>query len=323
MHRDGVIGCRRTPIFLLWLVLVMATCLSVCWSVGVVGRELSGMSSSGPGACAEAAVDLGGYLARIGYQGAALPHLGTLRALHALHPAAIPFENLDPLLGLPVPLDLSSLQHKMVRGGRGGYCFEHNTLFKAVLEAVGFKVTGLIARARWIVTPDAPPTPRTHMMLCVELDGERWLCDVGFGGHLAAAPIRLRLGVEQETPWNIVRLVPVGDLIGLETRLPAGWKECYRFTMEPIFAIDYELANWFTAAHPASRFRSSLVAERLTAETRFTIGNRRYIQRHRDGRVEETELQSAEMLADALTHGLGLPDSVDADAVWRRLDAVG
>ncbi len=281
------------------------------------------MSPPGTGVVPEDTVDLAGYLARIGHHGPALPELATLQALHVLHPAAIPFENLDPLLGLPVPLDLSSLQGKMVRGGRGGYCFEHNTLFKAVLEAIGFTVTGLIARARWIVTPDAPPTPRTHMMLCVELDGERWLCDVGFGGHLAAAPIRLRLGVEQETPWNIVRLVPVGDLIGLETRLPTGWKECYRFSIEPIFAIDYELANWFTAAHPASRFRSSLVAERLTAQTRFTIGNRRYIQRHRDGRVEEIELQSADMLAEALTAGLGLPNSVDADAIWQRLDAAG
>ena len=267
-------------------------------------------------------LNLAAYFARIGFAGAAMPDFATLQALHALHPAAIPFENLDPLLGLPVALDLASLQTKLVRGGRGGYCFEHNTLFKAVLEAIGFAVGGLIARVRWMVTADAPPTPRTHMILVVELEGERWLCDVGFGGHLAAAPIRLRLGIEQATPWNTVRLVAAGELIALETRLPAGWKECYRFSLEPAFAVDQELANWFTSAHPASRFRSSLVCERLTPKTRFTLGNGRYIRRHLDGRVEETPIESAATLADALTTGLGLPVSVDAAAVWRRLSEV-
>lgn len=266
--------------------------------------------------------DLPAYFARIGFTGVAAPDLKTLQALHALHPAAIPFENLDPLLGLPVPLDLASLQAKLVRGGRGGYCFEHNTLFKAVLETIGFPVSGLLARARWLVTPDAPPTPRTHMILVTELEDERWLCDVGFGGHLAAAPIRLRLEIEQATPWHIVRLVARGDGIALETRLPAGWKECYRFGMEPVFAIDHELANWYTAAHPASRFRNALMCERLTRETRHTLGNGRYIRRHRDGRVEESPLDSAAALAEALTTGLGLPDSVDAEAVWRRLGEV-
>ncbi len=267
-------------------------------------------------------LDLAGYFARIGFTGAAAPDLATLQALHALHPAAIPFENLDPLLGLPVALDLASLQAKLVRGGRGGYCFEHNTLFKAALEAIGFSVTGLIARVRWMVVPDAPPTPRTHMILAVELEGERWLCDVGFGGHIAAAPIRLRLGIEQATPWNTVRLVPAGELIALETRLPAGWKECYRFSLEPAFAADQELANWFTSAHPASRFRTSLVCERLTPQTRLTLGNGRCIRRHIDGRIEETPIDSVAVLADALTSGLGLPASIDAEAVWRRLGEV-
>ena len=75
------------------------------------------MSPPGTGVVPEDTVDLAGYLARIGHHGPALPELATLQALHVLHPAAIPFENLDPLLGLPVPLDLSSLQGKMVRGG--------------------------------------------------------------------------------------------------------------------------------------------------------------------------------------------------------------
>ena len=83
-------------------------------------------------------LDTDAYFARIGYEGKASVDLATLSALHALHPAAIVFENLDPLLGRPVPLDLAALQAKLVTGRRGGYCFEQNTLFKAVLEASRF-----------------------------------------------------------------------------------------------------------------------------------------------------------------------------------------
>ena len=120
------------------------------------------------------------YLARIGFRGSVEPNFATLAALHCQHVNAIPFEGLDPLVGLPVNLDLGALQRKLVRSRRGGYCFEQNILFKAALETIGFKVTGLTARVLWMSPPDSPLGPKTHMLLKVDLpDGPR-LADVGF-----------------------------------------------------------------------------------------------------------------------------------------------
>src|SRR4051794_39877223 len=105
-------------------------------------------------------LDLDAYLSRIRYAGPRTATLETLEAVHALHPAAIPFENLNPLLGLPVGLDVESLQSKLVTGGRGGWCFEHNTLFRHALEALGFSVTSLGARVLWNAPPGGPLGPR-------------------------------------------------------------------------------------------------------------------------------------------------------------------
>src|SRR5438094_749721 len=92
-------------------------------------------------------IDLDAYFARIGYSGSPAPTLETLRAIHALHPTAIAFENLDPLLGRQVQIDLASIQKKLIASGRGGYCYEMNGLLAGVLRALEFEVTGLSARA--------------------------------------------------------------------------------------------------------------------------------------------------------------------------------
>src|SRR5881398_483010 len=118
------------------------------------------------------ALDLDAYLARIGYQGGLSPTAAVLKALHSAHVFSIPFENLDILLGRPILLDLESLQAKLVHGKRGGYCFEQNLLFAAVLEQLGFAVTRLAARVR---RGAARLLPRTHMTLRVEVEGAAWL----------------------------------------------------------------------------------------------------------------------------------------------------
>ena len=119
--------------------------------------------------CVSSPFDLDAYLERIGYTGPRTATLDTLEALHALHPAAIPFENLNPLLGWPVALDVESLQAKLVAGGRGGWCYEHNTLFRHALEALGFSVTSLGARVLWNTPPGSPVGARHHMLLLVDL----------------------------------------------------------------------------------------------------------------------------------------------------------
>src|SRR5579862_105740 len=111
----------------------------------------------------DTAIDLTAYFGRIGFSGPArpAPTLDTLRALHLLHPQAIPFENLDVLIGRPVLLDLESIQRKLIANRRGGYCYEHNLLFRSVLEALGFRVRGFAGRVLW--GREAPDMPaRTH-----------------------------------------------------------------------------------------------------------------------------------------------------------------
>jgi N-hydroxyarylamine O-acetyltransferase len=264
-------------------------------------------------------IDLDAYFARIGYAGARTPDLATLRAIHALHPAAIPFENLDPLLGRPVPLDLAALQRKLVGSRRGGYCFEQNTLLRAVLEALGFKVTSFTARVVWRVPPDRPPNPRAHMVLKVDLDDGAWLADVGFGGYLLAAPLRFVPDLEQDTVSGTLALRRDDFTCTLQLKVAGAWQDVYRFTLEPTFPIDQEVANWFTAAHPDSRFRNNLLMERLTPQVRISLFNTRLTRRYADGRMEEATLAGGDDLGRVLVADFGLEPPADPASVFARL----
>ena len=200
------------------------------------------------------AFDLDAYLDRIGYRGPHTATLDTLEAVHALHPAAIPFENLNPLVGWPVALDIHSLQAKMVSGGRGGWCFEHNALFRHALEALGFSVTNLAARVIWNVPPGSPVGARSHMLLLVDVNGLPYLSDVGFGGNVLTAPLRLETHIAQPTPHEPHRLLPLENGLVLEASVGGEWKPFYRFTLEPQFPADYEVSNWYLCHHPVRFF---------------------------------------------------------------------
>src|SRR5260370_29963050 len=128
----------------------------------------------------EEAFDLDAWLRRIGRGGSRAPTLATLRAVVAAHAAAISYESIDVLLERTPRLDLASLQQKMVAGGRGGYCFEQNMLFRGALRALGYTVTSLQARVVRGLAVDAP-RPMLHMVLRVDLPEGAFLADVGFG----------------------------------------------------------------------------------------------------------------------------------------------
>jgi N-hydroxyarylamine O-acetyltransferase len=150
-------------------------------------------------------IDLDAYLRRIGFAGRARADLATLRDIHRLHADAIPFENLSALVGEPIALDPAALEAKLVRAGRGGWCFEQNLLLAHALEAIGFEVTRLAARVRWNVAPDVE-TPRSHCLLRVRTEAGDYIADVGFGGQTFTAPLALTPGVEQQTPHERFRL---------------------------------------------------------------------------------------------------------------------
>jgi N-hydroxyarylamine O-acetyltransferase len=264
----------------------------------------------GKGACMSHDLDLDAYFARIGYDGPREPTLEVLRALHLSHAQAIPFENLDPLLGRRVKLAPEALTEKLVRGGRGGYCFEQNGLFLAALRALGFDAIGLQARVVW----QGPGlTPRTHMLIRVRLPEGDHIADVGFGGMSLTAPLRLEAGEAQETPHGLFRLMAVGSEFQLETQLPERWAPMYRFDLTEAFAPDYEVANWYVSTYPESIFVANLMAARVLPGRRLALSNG-VMTVYREGGMDRLTIETPEALAKVLREefGIALPEGVEA-----------
>jgi N-hydroxyarylamine O-acetyltransferase len=258
------------------------------------------------------------YLARIGYKGALEANLHTLAALAASHVDAIPFEGFDPLLRRPGSLDLSALQAKLVDGRRGGYCFEQNTLFKAALETVGFAVTGLAGRVRWMSPPDSPLGPKTHMMLKVDLAEGTYLADVGFGACLLDAPLQLKTDIDQRTAMGTYRLSRSDGLFFLGAKQPAGWRTMYAFDLQPQIPADYVLANWFTSTSPLVPFTSRLVMERLSSDKRYKLNNRTFLIEARDGEVTATrELAGADELREVIDDTFRITLPAPAEEIFK------
>ena len=173
-------------------------------------------------------INLENYFKRIGYTGDRTPTLETLTLLHQLHPQAIPFENLNPLLRLPVQLDIPSLEQKLVYQNRGGYCFEQNLFLGHVLKLLGFKVKGLAARVLWNI-PDGVIIARGHMLLLVEINEEPYIADVGFGGLTLTAPLRFIPQEEQATPHEVFRILPIEEEYILQGNIQGEWKQLDRY----------------------------------------------------------------------------------------------
>jgi N-hydroxyarylamine O-acetyltransferase len=221
-------------------------------------------------------MDLPAYLARIGVSGDLRPDEATLRRLVWGHVSSIAFENVDVQLGRPIRIDLESIERKLVGSRRGGYCFEQNALFAAVLGELGYSVTTLAARVRW---NRVGPTPRTHMLSVVRLDGASWVADVGFGGFVPTEPLRLVEGREQETSLGTFRFLRESGFLVLQARIERGFSDMYAFTEEPHGPVDYEVMNHYTSTHPASRFKTSLIVSRPTRDARHSLLDREYVIR--------------------------------------------
>lgn len=245
-------------------------------------------------------INLDAYLKRIDHAGSIAPTLETLSMLHLRHPNAIPFENLDPLMERPVRLQLSDIAQKLVVERRGGYCFEHNLLFKAVLEDMDFPVTGLAAAVLWNRAPDAP-TDANHMALLVDVGGVPYLADVGFGGEVLTAPLRLRADLVQETPNGRFRLSGGHPKWLLEAEIDGEFVALYEFTLAPHASADYTAMN--DLAMPA--FRDELRVARVDGATRHRLLNAR-LRSTADGVTTERTLTSLIELRDVLTTVFGI-----------------
>lgn len=212
--------------------------------------------------------ELDAYLRRIGLRGR--PSLAELHRAHVTH---ILFENLDPLVGIPVSLDPDAIARKLVDNGRGGYCFEHNLLFKRALEALGLRVETMLARVR-NGRPEGAAAPLTHLLLRVEYQGALWHADVGFGQGTLLEPVPFGAGGPYEQSGWRYRVTPEQRRLVLQSHASDGWRDLYAFDPEPVPAIDIELSNWFTCTHPQSRFVTGLlVTEHAADGSRTTLSD--------------------------------------------------
>ena len=254
------------------------------------------------------ALDLTGYLDRINYRGAAEPNIDVLQDLVTAHTQSIPFENLDPLLGVPVD-DLSpeALTDKLVHRRRGGYCYEHNGLMGYVLAELGFRVRRLAGRVVWMSPADSPLPAQTHTLLAVTFPGSQgsYLVDVGFGGQTPTSPIRFETGGVQHTTHEPYRLEDRGDGLVLQAQVRGEWQALYEFTTRTQPQIDLKVGSWFASTHPSSHFVTNLMAALVTADARWNLADRN-LAIHRAGATENILLDDAAAVVDTLSERLGI-----------------
>lgn len=212
------------------------------------------------------------YLQRLGFDAPPAPTLETLRQLQLRHTGVFPFENLSTLSGQPVLIDLPSIEQKVLHDGRGGYCYELNNLFLALLQALGFDARGLSGRVV-MGQPEGAWTARTHRLSLVALDGVRYITDVGFGGMVPTAPLMLDTPAEQFTPHEPYRIEQHEDGYTLRANVAGEWRAMYIFDLQRQEDIDYAVGNWYVSTHPESSFARQLMVARTGEGWRRTLNN--------------------------------------------------
>lgn len=269
------------------------------------------------------ALDLNAYFDRVGYGGATDPTLDVLRALVTAHTRNIPFENLDPFLGVPVDdLSVDALTDKLVHRRRGGYCYEQNGLMGYVLAELGFQVRRLGGRVVWMNPPDAPVPAQTHTLLAVSFPGSDgpYLVDVGFGGQTPTSPLRLAIGGVQQTTHEPFRLEDRRDGLVLQAQVREQWQSLYEFTTQTRPQIDLTVGSWYVSTHPSSHFVTGLMVAAVTDDARMNLAGRTLTIHRADG-TEKILLDDAATVVDVLGTRFGI-DVPDPGGLETRLDAL-
>lgn len=247
-------------------------------------------------------MDTGSYLRRINYKGNIVPAYETLRQLHLAHLMSVPFENLSIHMNEPIILNEQSLFEKIILRKRGGFCYELNGLFAALLKTLGFNVTMLsagVAKADGGFKPDFD-----HMTLLVMLD-KPMLADVGFGDSFLE-PLILEPGLEQVQGSRTFRIDPEGDSLILMLRNGNGmWKAQYRFSLTPHEYPDYYDMCRYHQTSPDSHFTRRRICSLALPDGRVTLSDKRLIIT-RNGRRQERELTDSDEYNEALRKHFGI-----------------
>ncbi|MDQ0601804.1 N-hydroxyarylamine O-acetyltransferase [Streptomyces canus] len=244
------------------------------------------------------------YLRRLGAEHPAWPTADVLRELQLRHLQTVPFENLSIHLGEEIVLEEKRLLDKVVGARRGGFCYELNGCFGALLAALGFEVTLLAARVYG--EEERLGIPYDHLALRVRtVDGGDWLADVGFGAH-SHHPLAMGARGEQVDPGGTFRIVEAGadaagvrgGHVGAETAdldVVMGGKPQYRLEVRPRVLGDFVAGAWWHSTSPASHFTRSPVCSRVTEDGgRITLSGRSFTVTGADGTREVRELGTDE-----------------------------
>jgi N-hydroxyarylamine O-acetyltransferase len=241
---------------------------------------------------------LDAYLERIRYNGPLPPSAETLCRLHRAQAMNIPFENLDIFLGRPIQLDPASLFTKLVEKQRGGYCYELNGLFLMALQHLGFTVTPLAAR----VFGGETWSQKSHQLTLVEIEGRRWLADVGFGGNSLIKAIPFELESEFPQYLDTYRLKADTKLgFVLQHKLEDQWRSLYAFSLEEHYPADYRMMNYYNSTSPASLFTQHIICTLPTEKARIILYDSELKIRGLDETIT-THLEGKDTYREALQH---------------------
>ncbi|WP_369270985.1 arylamine N-acetyltransferase [Streptomyces sp. R11] len=261
-------------------------------------------------------VEVDAYLRRLGVEHPAWPTVDLLRELHLRHLQTVPFENLSIHLGEEIVLEEKRLLDKVVGARRGGFCYELNGAFGALLAALGFDVTLLAGRVH--VKEEEVGIPYDHMALKVRtVDGGAWLADVGFGAH-SHYPLAFEERGEQVDPAGVFRIVEAGpDAAGVrggadaeeaaDLEVVMDGRAEYRLERRPRALGDFVAGAWWHSTSPGSHFTQSLVCSRVTKEGgRITLSGRTFKTTAADGTREERKLGTDEEVLEVYRERFGI-----------------
>lgn len=239
------------------------------------------------------------YLQRLGFDTPPAPTLDTLRQLQLRHTGEFPFENLTTLSGEPVLIDLPSIEQKVLHAGRGGYCYELNNLFLALLQELGFEARAISGRVV-MGQPEGAWTARTHRLSLVTIDDVRYITDVGFGGMVPTAPLLLDSRAEQPTPHETYRLEQHADGYTLRANVAGEWRAMYIFDLQRQEDIDFAVGNWYVSTHPQSSFAKQLMVARTGPGWRRTLNNGSFAIHRMGADSERRQVTDVSALLDLL-----------------------
>ncbi|MGE8152560.1 arylamine N-acetyltransferase family protein [Pseudomonas vancouverensis] len=245
------------------------------------------------------------YLQRLGFVTPPAPTLETLRQLQLRHTGEFPFENLTTLSGEPVLIDLPSIEQKVLHDSRGGYCYELNKLFLALLLELGFDARAISGRVV-MGQPEGSWTARTHRLSLVTLDGVRYITDVGFGGMVPTAPLLLDSGAEQTTPHESYRIEQHADGYTLRANVAGEWRPMYIFDLQRQEDIDFAVGNWYVSTYPESSFAKQLMVARTGPGWRRTLNNGSFAIHRVGAESERRQVRDVQALLDLLEVEFGI-----------------